>query len=148
MADELKPCPFDGAEASLDRLEGSCCWRVMCGLNSFRCGNGPWKDSKKKAIAAWNRRTPSPRVAEAECLEIVAAECHKQWSGWTEHLLSKTNELPSGNLILGQEWKARWMKQVNTPYAELSESEKESDRREARKILAALNAVPSEGGAV
>lgn len=81
-------------------------------------------------------------IDEMEKVEIVAAECHKQWSGWTEHLLSKHNELPSGNLVLGAEWKHRWMKQVNTPYAELSGDEKDSDRREARKILAALAALP------
>ena len=32
----------------------------------------------------------------------------------------------------------RWKRQVKTPYAELSEKEKESDRVEARKVLEAI----------
>lgn len=33
---------------------------------------------------------------------------------------------------------ARWQKQMNTPYANLSESEQESDRTEADKFLTIL----------
>ena len=83
--------------------------------------------------------------ASGAMLEVVAEECHKQWAGWTEYLLSKCLPIPSGNLVLGLEWKDRWMRQVNTSYAELSEPEKDSDRREARKILASLARASSSG---
>ncbi len=33
---------------------------------------------------------------------------------------------------------ARWTRQMNTPYADLPENEKESDREEADKIIAIL----------
>ena len=79
-----------------------------------------------------------------ESLEVVAEQCHKQWSGWTAHLLARVGwEQVDDSDVHG--WVDRWQRQINTPYAELSEEEKEADRREARKILAALrNAWQSE----
>lgn len=66
MSEELKPCPFCGShEVDMDKLDGSRYWRVACGT-SFRCGNGPWRDSKAMAIAAWNRRTADARVERME----------------------------------------------------------------------------------
>lgn len=84
------------------------------------------------------------RTMDDRELEAVAAECHKQWAGWAEYMLGKTERLDDDFLTLEDVWAVRWYKQINTPYADLSESEKESDRREARKILAALKAVGHE----
>jgi hypothetical protein len=71
-------------------------------------------------------------------LEAVSEQCHKQWSGWTEHFLSKTKECCSEHISMDVTWIDRWRKQIATPYADLTEEEKESDRREARKILEAI----------
>lgn len=58
-----------------------------------------------------------------ETLEILAAIEHERWSAWHKHASSHwTNQ----NL-------ERWRRQSETPYSELSESEKESDRHEVRK---------------
>jgi len=85
--------------------------------------------------ARWEDRKLDPKV-----VEVVAEQCHQQWARWTEHLLSKTG--PSLNTetrwTINAEWIERWRRQINTSYADLSEDEKESDRREARKILRAL----------
>ena len=62
IEEALKACPFCGSrEVDMDKLDGSRYWRVMCGT-SFRCGNGPWRDSKTQAIAAWNRRAQEKAV--------------------------------------------------------------------------------------
>lgn len=87
---------------------------------------------------------PAEGLGENQRLEAVAAECHKQWSGWTEYLLGKMK--PSSfddeaGLFLDDIWRERWMRQVHTEYKDLTEEEKESDRREARKILEALRRV-------
>lgn len=72
-------------------------------------------------------------------LEAVAEQCHKQWAGWTEHVLLKLEKDHGADThILPKVWIERWQRQIDTPYADLSEEEKEADRREARKILAAL----------
>lgn len=65
-------------------------------------------------------------------LEKLAALEHEQWSSWTRHLLENQSE---ENL-------ARWRRQVETPYLELTEDEKESDRIWAKKALNILEASP------
>jgi len=71
-------------------------------------------------------------------LEAVAEECHKQWSRWTDYMLSLRI---AGSGAFRVEDVARWARQINTPYANLTEAEKESDRGEARKILIAIDGV-------
>lgn len=63
-------------------------------------------------------------------VEQLAALAHEQWSGWMLHLWG--HDCP--------EAQARWLRQVDTPYADLSEDEKESDRKEARRVLAVFKA--------
>lgn len=77
---------------------------------------------------------------DIDVVEMVAAECHRQWAGWTKHFLEKMGGPIGGILTLEIDWAERWQRQIDTPYAGLSEEERESDRREARKILAALGA--------
>ena len=64
----------------------------------------------------------------SELLERVADECHRQWSHWTKYLASH------GYLVKNREC-LKWVKQANTPYAYLSEEDKEKDRQFARNFL-------------
>jgi len=57
--------------------------------------------------------------------EKLAALEHEQWAHWTKHML---DNLTPENI-------ERWRKQIDTPYEELSEEEKESDRKWARKVM-------------
>jgi hypothetical protein len=61
-------------------------------------------------------------------LEELAALEHEQWSHWTLHLLDN----------LSPENIERWRQQIEMPYRELSEAEKEKDRIWARKVLATI----------
>lgn len=63
-------------------------------------------------------------------LERLAALEHEQWAHWTRHLLDHSTP----------ENVRRWRRQVETPYAELSEDERERDRAWARKVLGLLDA--------
>jgi hypothetical protein len=63
-------------------------------------------------------------------VEALAEWDHRAWAGWTAYMLDR---LTPENI-------ARWRRQIETPYAELSEAEKESDRKEARKIVAVIDA--------
>lgn len=67
-------------------------------------------------------------IAMTDLREQIAALSHEQWAGWTEWMLHR---LTPENI-------ARWRRQINTPYSELSEEEKDSDRIEADKILALI----------
>lgn len=61
----------------------------------------------------------------AEFVEAGAALEHERWSGWHRHMRDKINP---ENMM-------RWDRQSDTPYADLSEQEKESDRKEVRQYL-------------
>jgi hypothetical protein len=75
---------------------------------------------------------PDQDAALAALIEQLAALEHEQWAHWTAHLLA--HQTPA-NL-------ARWQQQIATPYAALSEADKEKDRAWARRILALLQAHP------
>ncbi len=73
----------------------------------------------------------TPSVPE----ELAALE-HKQWAHWTAHLLDtlcRRYSLPADDPEI-----RRWRRQIPTPYADLSEQEKASDRVWARQALAAM----------
>jgi hypothetical protein len=64
----------------------------------------------------------------SELRERLADLEHDQWAHWTEYLLANLDEAHI----------AGWQRQIRTPYAELSEEEKNEDREWADKILAIL----------
>lgn len=99
----------------------------------------PWKLNIELAKRADAMAEKVAFLESPEALEAVAAECHNQWSGWTQYFFSRMAK-DGARWLLEQVWVDRWTRQIETPYAELSEAEKDSDRREARKILAALGA--------
>ena len=71
-----------------------------------------------------------------ELLEPLAAIEHERWSHWQRYLHSKC--IPQGSdgaLLIPDELVRRWEKQINTPYAALTEKEKESDREQVRAYL-------------
>jgi hypothetical protein len=57
--------------------------------------------------------------------EKLAELEHIQWAHWTEYML---NNLTPLNI-------ARWKKQIKTPYTQLSEKEKNSDREWADRVI-------------
>ncbi|KKU25873.1 MAG: hypothetical protein UX38_C0013G0008 [Microgenomates group bacterium GW2011_GWC1_46_16] len=57
--------------------------------------------------------------------EELAALEHEQWAHWTEYMLAHSSP----------ENVKRWVAQCATPYSELSEKEKDSDRKWADVIL-------------
>jgi hypothetical protein len=59
-------------------------------------------------------------------IELVAAWDHSAWAGWTRHML---DNLTPENI-------ARWRRQIDTSYTDLSEREKDADRKEAISVLA------------
>lgn len=75
--------------------------------------------------------------------EKLAEYAHKAWSGWMRYMFRFCIENTDGTVTMDAEKVARWKRQMNTEYADLSESEKASDRKEAAEILAIIN--PPEG---
>lgn len=85
------------------------------------------------------------REWEKEFIEAGAALEHERWANWQKYLHSKLYPLGNSELsmnnhlkVLPTELYTRWERQINTPYSELSEKEKESDRNEVRAYLPLL----------
>lgn len=94
------------------------------------------------------------RLAEIEAgmREHLADIEHKQWAHWTRYMLERLepaviaaeNRLTDAEVHseTGQEVEravqdiARWHRQIETPYGQLTEKEKESDRAWADRVLA------------
>ena len=72
-------------------------------------------------------------------IEILAAFAHSQWSGWMRYLFSKCTSNSDGTMTIPMVSVSRWTRQLNTDYADLTEIEKESDRKEAREMIKLFN---------
>jgi hypothetical protein len=80
-------------------------------------------------------------------MEALAAAEHESWSGWTRYMLPRIEKdfmeaaMTDSELVRAFDrfnempCVKRWIRQCNTPYADLSEAEKESDRDVVRKKL-------------
>jgi len=78
--------------------------------------------------------------------EALAALEHDQWAHWTKYMLDTLEPLVVATTTQGRgvavqaalESIERWRRQIDTPYADLSESEKDSDREWADKVMTLL----------
>jgi hypothetical protein len=71
--------------------------------------------------------------------EPLADYAHSAWSGWMRYMFDKSTRNADGSVTIPPELVTRWGRQMNTPYADLPEGEKESDRKEAQKIVEVLS---------
>ena len=152
----LLPCPMCGGKAyierSSERFEYSTGgpnsivdygYYVFCTDCDISLGtvNVP-PSSEEEATRLWNRRTVA---IPPDVRERLADYAHEAWSGWMKHMFTigtllndkwMSPEPGQQAKLLLPEWAVeRWRRQMNTPYAELPESEKASDRKEADEIL-------------
>lgn len=72
--------------------------------------------------------TGSRKSDLAEVLSHMAEEQQVVWSKWMSYLFSICPEREDGTVVIPAEKVRRWKRQVETPFSELSESEKRSDQ--------------------
>lgn len=76
------------------------------------------------------------KVLQSQLLiERLATIEHERWSHWQRYLHSKCEKGEDGSLTIPAEQVYRWEKQMSTPFEELTESEKESDREQVLRYL-------------
>ena len=83
---------------------------------------------------------------ERNLREELAAYAHDTWSGWMRYMFSKVSNTvdQEGAVTIPSQLARRWLRQMETAYADLPENERESDLKEADKIIQILYAsVPS-----
>ena len=95
-------------------------------------------DQRKDKIKQFIRQELIKAIRSVELedvMEDLADIEHKRWAGWQEYLHSKCSRKKSGGLTIPDDLVKRWERQIKTPYKDLSEKEKESDRKEVRRYF-------------
>jgi hypothetical protein len=62
--------------------------------------------------------------------EQLAAIEHERWADWQQYMHSLCHRSEDGALVIPNTLVDRWERQINTPYDQLSETEKDSDREQ------------------
>jgi hypothetical protein len=73
---------------------------------------------------------------DGDTREKLANYSHGAWSGMMRYLFRFGTQNADGTFTMDVDKVERWRRQMDTPYAALSEAEKDSDRKEADAILA------------
>ena len=68
-------------------------------------------------------------------LEQLSSIEHERWSHWQKYMHSKGVVQPDGSLTIPAQLIQHWERLISTPYNELTEKEKESDREQVRRYL-------------
>jgi hypothetical protein len=67
-----------------------------------------------------------------ELFEKLADIEHQRWAHWQKYLHSRCTNL-NGSLIMSPKYVRHLERQIDTPYSELSEREKDMDRQEVMR---------------
>lgn len=83
---------------------------------------------------------PSPdgireALESVNTVEQLAAIEHERWAHWQRYVHDQCERQDDGSLVIPAELATRWQAQIETPYAQLSEREKDSDREQVRRYL-------------
>ena len=71
-------------------------------------------------------------------LDRLASIEHERWAHWQEYLHARCEQQPDGSLTIPPDLVAHWTRQIETPYSELTDDEKESDREQVLRYLATV----------
>lgn len=119
------------ADVNNNKYQATCC---LCG----------WHGSfSEMPIINQEKECPTCYGHGSEKVEALADYAHGAWSGWMRYLFTKCHPTKpvhqsAGALIIPSEFVKRWKRQMGTLYEDLLEKEKESDRIEAKKMLAII----------
>ncbi|SRR5260221_274543 len=90
-------------------------------------------------------------MTEEELIEQLADKEHASWARWQAYLFSlcvnpadEYGAADTRSLVILAERVERWQRQIATPYADLSEQEKQYDRDEVALILPIINQYVTE----
>ena len=76
-----------------------------------------------------------------DVMEDMADQEHDSWARWMEHLFKKSKKNSDGSVTIPKDKVDRWERQMKTDYEDLTNSEKESDRKEVRKFIKIIKKV-------
>ena len=133
----MSPCEIKRKDGSSEFLNSN-------RLNLFRALTSIVSISYKNSAA---QRWDSSDMND-ELFERLAAIEHERWSDWQRYVHARCAKIietgETGEEVLREvkiplELFHQWERQINTPYSELSEEEKESDRDQVRRYWNLIN---------
>ena len=68
-------------------------------------------------------------------VDALAAIEHERWAHWQKHLHGQCEQQEDGSLRIPADLVKRWTLQIETPFSELTDEEKESDRDQVLRYL-------------
>lgn len=68
-------------------------------------------------------------------VEQLASIEHDRWAHWQRYIHTHCERRADGSLVIPPDLVARWERQIETAFVDLSEDERESDRQQVRKYL-------------
>lgn len=74
-------------------------------------------------------------MPDNKLVEVIADFMHEQWSHWMKYQFSQMKWRSDDLFSMDINQFHHWKRQMEIPYAELSEKEKDSDREWAIKLL-------------
>lgn len=74
-------------------------------------------------------------MSEHELIEALANKEHVGWANWMNYLFSVCEKGSDGSMTIPAVWVERWQRQIDTPYIQLSEQDKQSDRNQVADTL-------------
>ena len=77
--------------------------------------------------------------------ELLAAAEHERWAHWQRYLHGRCVRQPDGGLLIPSDLVERWERQMETPYPELPEEERKSDRELVERLLPEIEAILARG---
>jgi len=75
---------------------------------------------------------------QKELFEKLADIEHERWSHWQKYLHTKCIKQSNGDLIIPADYVKNLERLIATPYKNLTEKEKESDRYEVKKYFSLI----------
>lgn len=74
-------------------------------------------------------------LESGKVVERLAAIEHERWAHWQRYMHDQCERQEDGSLVIDAELVARWEVQITTPYADLSDQEKDSDREQVQRYM-------------
>jgi hypothetical protein len=124
--DKVEQQPDHGAcQATHDEI----CDGLLSHYESLATECHHWSNGIPRAIEFY-RKYCGGKLSNDKLYEKLAAIEHERWSDWQKYVHSVCNPDDIGNLIIPFGLVDHWERQIRTPYAKLSEKEKDSDREQ------------------
>lgn len=81
-------------------------------------------------------KNDEPRSVRArDLIEQFAAIEHERWAHWQRYLHEQCTPGRDGSLTIPADLVRKWTTQMNTAYADLTDTEKDSDREQVERYL-------------